>query len=71
METTTKNELIATELLATIDEKAEVEIVNFDDQTSWIRWYLPDFSDNGNINLPKGNYKITNRVGSNVSIRLI
>ena len=51
-----------------INEQAEIEVINFDEKLSWIRWYLPDFSDNGNIDLPEGNYKLKERVGNKVTV---
>lgn len=52
-----------------IHKDAIIEIENFDKRTSWIRWYMPDFSDNGNIDLPKGyNYKIKSRKGDKVTV---
>ena len=50
---------------------AEIELINFDEEHAWIRWYLPDWSDNGNIDLPKGNYKIIDRNGSEVTLEEI
>jgi hypothetical protein len=50
---------------------AIAEIINFDEQTSWIRWYMPDFSNNGNINLPSGNYKIKNQILKSDEILII
>lgn len=50
---------------------AIAEIINFDEQTSWIRWYMPDFSNNGNINLPSGNYKIKNQIFKSDEILII
>lgn len=35
-----------------------LEVINFDETTSWLRWFLPDWSDNGNINLPAGQWEI-------------
>jgi hypothetical protein len=54
-----------------VNENAEIEVVNFDEKLSWIRWYLPDFSYNGNINLPEGNYVIKDRKGNKVTLEKI
>jgi hypothetical protein len=55
-----------------INERAIVEVINFDENTSWIRWYLPDFSDNGNIDLPKGgNYQLKERIGNIVTVEYL
>lgn len=59
-------------ITVTISEIAEIEVCNFDKNNAWIRWYMPDFSDNGNINLPKGkNYKLKQRVGDKVTVEKI
>lgn len=55
------------EITVTVSEQAIVEVLNFDKNNSWVRWHFLDFSDNGNINLPKGkNYKIKRRIGDKV-----
>lgn len=59
------------DVIVEINEKAEIEVCNFDKETAWIRWYLPDFSDNGNVNLPKGNYKLKERKGKEVTVEHI
>lgn len=59
------------EITKIISGRAIVEVINFDEKTSWIRWYFPDFSDNGNIDLPEGNYKLKNRVGDKVTVEKI
>ncbi len=60
------------EVTVIVPERAEVEVCNFDKDTAWVRWYMPDFSDNGNIDLPKGeNYKLKQRVGDNVTVEVI
>lgn len=60
------------EVTVCISKKSIIEVINFDKETSWIRWYHPDFSNNGNINLPKGhNYKLKNRVGDKVTVEII
>ncbi len=59
------------ELTFEISESAEIEVCNFDEDTSWIRWNLPDFSDNGNIDLPRGHYKIKSRKGNKVTVESI
>ena len=52
-----------------INENAIIEVVNFDENTSWLRWYLPDFSDCGNINLPEGNWDIETHSGCEVKLK--
>ena len=32
------------------------EYIPFDNLASWIRWYNSDFSDNGNLDLPTGEW---------------
>ena len=55
----------------TVDERATIEVVNFDVNKSWIRWFLPDFADNGNIDLPKGNWKLLSRRGTEIIVERI
>jgi len=54
-----------------IVEQAITEIINFTPEISWVRWYLPDMSDNGNIDLPKGNWKIASREGCMLTLEKI
>jgi len=54
-----------------VSTKATVEVVNHDKKKSWVRWYMPDFSDNGNIDLPEGNYKIKTRIGRKITLEKI
>jgi len=54
-----------------VNKNAIAEIVNFSPEKSWIRWFLPDFSDNGNIDLPVGNYKEVRREGDKMIIEQI
>ena len=55
-----------------VDTKANIEIINFDSENSWVRWYFPDFSDNANIDLPKGkNWKLKHRIGNKVTVEEI
>ena len=56
----------------TIPERAEIEVINFDENTSWIRWMMPDWSDNGNVNLPTGkNYKLKERNADTVIVEVV
>lgn len=59
------------QLTFTVHAYAVAEIVNFEGNKSWIRWYLPDFSDNGNIDLPDGKYELANRVGDQLTVKEI
>ena len=60
------------DVILTIDPKATIEIINHDAENSWVRWYFPDFSDNGNIDLPSGkNYRLKTRIGNKVTIEKI
>ncbi len=52
-------------------ERAVVEVINFSPEKSWLRWYLPDFSDNGNVDLPEGNWKIASREGCKLNLEKI
>lgn len=62
---------IEDELTYTVFEQAEVEVVHFTEDTTWIRWYLPDFSENGNIDLPNGNWQLKCRVGDKLTVERI
>lgn len=44
-----------------VDSKAVVEIIQHTPNMAWLRWYMPDFSDNGNIDLPVGKWEIKSR----------
>jgi hypothetical protein len=54
-----------------VEKDAIIELINFDEETSWIRWFLPDWSNNGNIDLPKGNYKVISRNGVEIKLQKI
>ena len=57
-------------IIVEINEKANIEVINFNG-IAWIRWHLPDFSDNGNIDLPNGKYDIKERKGNKVIIKRV
>ena len=60
------------EITEIVPERAIIEVVNFEGQLSWIRWYLPDWSNNGNIDLPPNkNFKLKSRVGERVTVEEI
>lgn len=56
------------QLTFTVNEQAIVEVVNFETNKAWIRWYLPDFSDNGNIDLPDGKWKEVSRTEDQLTL---
>lgn len=66
-----------TSFIVEVNPIAEIEMINFDKNTAWLRWYLdgfdipnhPNMAKCGNINLPEGkNYRIRKRVGDKVTI---
>ena len=48
-------------LLVVVPKDAICEIVNFENLKVWVRWYTPSFSDNGNIDLPPGQWSIVGK----------
>jgi len=59
------------EITISVAENAVIEVINHDENTAWVRWYLPDWSDNGNVELPNGNnYTLKGRKGDKVTLKV-